>query len=335
MRKAFIATGVILLILVVTSLQSLAEENLICVCVKKNGQMLFNESGQCKLTESLLCWNVEGPQGEQGPEGPQGPIGPQGLQGEQGLKGDTGGTGATGAEGPQGPQGEQGLTGNKGDTGAIGPQGEQGEQGPQGPQGEPGVDGQDGADGLDGLSCWDLNGDLACDDTEDKNVDGTCDALDCKEPVRVYDDDGQYLGILLSNYGEGVGPEVYIPSLQVSFEILLDGLIRPLGVVYFDNLNCSGAAYYKVGIPYSPRPRPNILYRAGGETSPRYFVLKYPYQEGVNDEAAIWSDLAAGRPLGDCQNYNSLQVRDYLVPVTEILGAIPFSPPVAFPLTFE
>jgi hypothetical protein len=66
MRKVLITTGVIPLILVLTSLQSLAVENEICVCVKKNGQMLLRESGQCKPQQSLVCWDVEGPQGPPG-----------------------------------------------------------------------------------------------------------------------------------------------------------------------------------------------------------------------------------------------------------------------------
>jgi hypothetical protein len=89
MRKALIATGIILLVLVVTSLQSFAQEDKICVCINKKGKMKFSESGQCKPKQRLLCWNLE--------EGPPG---------EQGQKGDTG---ATGPEGPEGPKGDPGI----------------------------------------------------------------------------------------------------------------------------------------------------------------------------------------------------------------------------------
>jgi hypothetical protein len=42
---------------------------------------------------------------------------------------------------------------------------------------------QGGLPGGDGISCWDLNGNQACDlATEDANSDGVCDALDCQGP---------------------------------------------------------------------------------------------------------------------------------------------------------
>jgi len=109
MRKAFLSAGVILLFLVVTNIQTSAAENVICACVKENGQMRLSGSGQCKPTESLLCWNVEGPQGPQG---------------EQGLKGDAGETGSQGEQGPQGLTGDKGDKGDTGDVGATGPPGE-------------------------------------------------------------------------------------------------------------------------------------------------------------------------------------------------------------------
>ena len=90
--------------------------------------------------------------------------------------------------------------------------------GPQGPQGEPGPQGDDG---IDGLNCWDLNADGYCNlPDEDKNNDTICDASDCQgEPgigaFQVYDDDGQYLGILSNMaYGNPTGTfTIYITSL--------------------------------------------------------------------------------------------------------------------------
>jgi len=99
MRKALIATGVILLVLFVTSLQSFASE--ICVCINKKGYMKFTESGQCK-TQNQLCWNadgIQGPPGEPGEPGPEGPQGPQGEQGEEGPQGQQGEAGADGIDG--------------------------------------------------------------------------------------------------------------------------------------------------------------------------------------------------------------------------------------------
>ena len=73
MRKALIATGVILLVLVVTSLQSIAEDNVIYSCVDKGGKFrIVNTPNDCKDSETAIYWNVVGPQGEPGPQGEQG-----------------------------------------------------------------------------------------------------------------------------------------------------------------------------------------------------------------------------------------------------------------------
>ena len=58
--------------------------------------------------ETLLTWNVMGPQGPQGVAGSQGPAGATGPQGLQGLPG------------PQGPQGPQGIPGPAGSSGLTG-----------------------------------------------------------------------------------------------------------------------------------------------------------------------------------------------------------------------
>lgn len=118
----------------------------------------------CKSTESVAVWNVQGPQGPAGPQGPQGDIGPQGPEGPQGPQGAQGPQGVQGAQGPQGPAGPQG------EQGPAGPQGEPGPQGPTGPTGAPGPEGQPGTLGLAGKSCpsglavtgFDAAGNLVC-----------------------------------------------------------------------------------------------------------------------------------------------------------------------------
>jgi hypothetical protein len=70
MRKGFIVVAVILLILVATSIQSLAEENLIYACFGENGKVtIVNDPNECKEKETAIYWNKVGPQGEQGPPG--------------------------------------------------------------------------------------------------------------------------------------------------------------------------------------------------------------------------------------------------------------------------
>ena len=76
--------------------------------------------------------------------------------------------------------GPPGATGPQGYPGApvMGPQGANGTNGTNGTNG---VDGAQGVQGEHGVSCWDLNGNGACDTgTEDTNNDGICDLHDCE-----------------------------------------------------------------------------------------------------------------------------------------------------------
>lgn len=130
----------------------------------------------CKKNETLLVWNVVGPQGPagltgaqgptgamgpQGPSGPAGAAGPQGLPGAAGPAGANGADGAVGLQGPAGAAGPQGLPGAVGPAGPAGANGADGAVGPQGlagPQGPAGRDGVSGVGGGSGLSVVDANG---------------------------------------------------------------------------------------------------------------------------------------------------------------------------------
>jgi len=145
-NRVLVVLGVVVLLLIAGAAIALAQsDGQIYACVAKDGTLrIVPGADQCKRNETLLTWNIRGPQGPQGETGLQGPKGDQGLQGIQGE------------QGLQGPQGDQGL---------------QGPQGDQGLQGSP------------GQACWDLNGDGVRDvATEDANGDGVVDVLDCKGP---------------------------------------------------------------------------------------------------------------------------------------------------------
>jgi hypothetical protein len=103
MRKAFIATGVIILVLVVTNFQSYAED-LIYGCIKKyNGKLrVVGSPTECRKLEIAIYWNKVGPQGPKGDKGDKGDTGAIGPQGP---------AGADGAVGPQGPEGPPGIIG--------------------------------------------------------------------------------------------------------------------------------------------------------------------------------------------------------------------------------
>jgi hypothetical protein len=82
MRKVYICTVTIILVLYGTSIKSFAEEGEICVCLGASGMMRHvNNSDQCRPPESRICWNIEGAQGPPGAEGPPGPEGPPGSPG--------------------------------------------------------------------------------------------------------------------------------------------------------------------------------------------------------------------------------------------------------------
>ena len=65
-------------------------------------------AGNCLRNESIVHWNIAGPQG---PAGPIGPVGPAGPVGPVGGEGPAGPAGLQGPEGPQGPQGPAGAGG--------------------------------------------------------------------------------------------------------------------------------------------------------------------------------------------------------------------------------
>lgn len=77
-------------------------------------------SGNCLPTETVVHWNITGPQGQTGatgpagPQGPAGPTGPAGPEGPAGADGADGAPGATGPTGPTGPEGEPGASGTSG-----------------------------------------------------------------------------------------------------------------------------------------------------------------------------------------------------------------------------
>jgi hypothetical protein len=106
-KRFVLVLGLVVVMLMTSATIALAEaattgDGTISACVLKDGTLYITDNATCKRTETLLTWNIVGPQGPQGEQGPQGlqgeqgPVGPQGIQGEQGLQG---------AQGEVGPQG--------------------------------------------------------------------------------------------------------------------------------------------------------------------------------------------------------------------------------------
>jgi Collagen triple helix repeat (20 copies) len=84
---------------------------IIHACVDKDGELRILKATQtCKTKETVLDWNISGPQGPKGDKGDQGPAGGPGLKGDVGPQGEAGAPGAKGDKGDPGPQGVPGLS---------------------------------------------------------------------------------------------------------------------------------------------------------------------------------------------------------------------------------
>jgi hypothetical protein len=93
-------------------------------CYKSGGdiRVINAPSESCKVIETALAWNQQGPQGPQGVQGPQGETGPAGPQGPKGETGPQGPEGIQGPQGPTGPPGDSGpriVDANGNDVGAL------------------------------------------------------------------------------------------------------------------------------------------------------------------------------------------------------------------------
>lgn len=70
MRKLSVILGVILALLVATSIQSFAQEVIHGCYQKRKGQVrIVSDPDKCRRSEIPISWYAEGPQGEQGPPG--------------------------------------------------------------------------------------------------------------------------------------------------------------------------------------------------------------------------------------------------------------------------
>ena len=161
-------------------------DHFIQISVDQNGGSSYELLGVSQILSvpyALMAQNLIGALGNtgyQGDPGPQGAEGPQGNPGPQGIPGPQGAQGGPGSIGPICPPGLS-LQGEAGPQGPTGPEGDIGPEGPQGPEGAKGATGAaGGAEGTPGTMCWDLNGNLNPEPSEDKNADGLFDIADCK-----------------------------------------------------------------------------------------------------------------------------------------------------------
>lgn len=133
MQKVSWIAGLLLAGTVFAMAHSGGDNGQIYACVNNGTVKIVPAGTTCPHGQTLITWNVVGPQGPRGLEGPEGPRGHKGSTGPAGPIGPTGPVGPAGAVGPTGPQGVAGPTGPTGDPGADGAVGPTGPAGPAGP----------------------------------------------------------------------------------------------------------------------------------------------------------------------------------------------------------
>src|SRR5262249_4140605 len=85
-----------------------AQQIFACVNATSGAVRIVAQGVACRTPESLVTWNVVGPQGPPGPAGPAGAQGSAGQQAPAGPQGMSGERGPYGPAGPPGPKGEPG-----------------------------------------------------------------------------------------------------------------------------------------------------------------------------------------------------------------------------------
>ena len=97
--------GAFVVTLALAPISADAQQIFACVNNNSGAVRIVAQGVACRTPESLVTWNVVGPQG---PPGPAGPAGAQGSAGQQGLRGERGERGPYGPAGPPGSKDEPG-----------------------------------------------------------------------------------------------------------------------------------------------------------------------------------------------------------------------------------
>src|SRR5262245_9030853 len=100
--------GAFVVTLALAPISADAQQIFACVNNNSGAVRIVAQGVACRTPESLVTWNVVGPQGPPGPAGPAGAQGSAGQQGPAGPQGMSGERGPYGPAGPPGPKGEPG-----------------------------------------------------------------------------------------------------------------------------------------------------------------------------------------------------------------------------------
>jgi hypothetical protein len=111
--------GAFVVTLALAPISADAQQIFACVNANSGAVRIVAQGVACRTPESLVTWNVVGPQGPPGPAGPAGALGPPGPQGPAGAAGAQGSAGQQGPAGPLGPAGPPGPKGEPGQASAL------------------------------------------------------------------------------------------------------------------------------------------------------------------------------------------------------------------------
>src|SRR5215831_17305577 len=102
--------GAFVVTLALAPISADAQQIFACVNATSGAVRIVAQGVACRTPETLVTWNVVGPQGPPGPAGPAGAQGSAGPQGPQGMSGE---------RGPFGPAGPPGSKGEPGQASAL------------------------------------------------------------------------------------------------------------------------------------------------------------------------------------------------------------------------
>ena len=135
-----------------------------------------------------------------------------------------------------------------------------------------------------------------------------------KADVYVYDNNNQYLGILLDLSDDYL--VVFLPSLGASWSIEYDADFPCSQDVYFDSADCSGT-------PYLSDPLPEVVDLSNS-------LIGGFYKSDYNGKRTF---TPGSRYDFDCQCQMGPQPSDEYYPLTQ--AQMPFTTPISLPLSFK
>ncbi len=144
--------------------------------------------------------------------------------------------------------------------------------------------------------------------------------------IKVYDNNNQYLGILLNMESEQ-GMTVFIPSINASYtfmkvEIDNPDSCQPYRQIIFESNDCSGT-------PYTFGPFP-VVVSFNCQTYVGHYLPDLNSAKQFAPKSELTADMMTGNPV--CREYISISSQLFYE-MKEI--QLPFTTPIALPVRFE